>query len=91
MISVRIYSIYAIENMHRNDSLIGVFRLIRLTQNVSVIAYEYSVLYSTTPIHSGTVYLNGGIQMERPLGVNLIYAAGGDPLCTLHRGKGLYG
>ena len=25
--------------------------------------------------------------MEWPMGVNLIYAAGGDPLCTLHRGK----
>ena len=29
--------------------------------------------------------------MERPRGVKMIYAAGGDPLCTSHQRKGLYG
>ena len=29
--------------------------------------------------------------MERPRGVKMINAAGGDPLCTSHRRKGLYG
>ena len=28
--------------------------------------------------------------MERPRGVKIIYAAGGDPLSTSHQGKGLY-
>ena len=30
-------------------------------------------------------------EMERPRRVKMIYAAGGDPLSTSHRGKGLYG
>ena len=30
-------------------------------------------------------------EMEQPRGVKIIYAAGGDPLSTSHRGKGLYG
>ena len=34
---------------------------------------------------------HGGIKMDWPIGGNLINAAGGDPLCTLLRGKGLYG
>ena len=35
---------------------------------------------------------HGGInKIEWPRGVNLIYSAGGDPLCTLHRAEGLYG
>ena len=28
--------------------------------------------------------------MERTRGVSLRYSGGGDPLCTLHRGEGLY-
>ena len=28
--------------------------------------------------------------MERHMGVNLRYTGGGDLLCTLHRGEGLY-
>ena len=34
---------------------------------------------------------HGGIKMERPIGGKLIYAAGRELLCTLLRGKELYG
>ena len=41
-------------------------------------------------------YSGGGdhgekINMERPRGVNCVKTAGGRSLCTLDRGKGLYG
>ena len=39
-------------------------------------------------LYDGT---HGGIKMERHRGVNLRYTGGADPLCTLHRGEGLYG
>ena len=51
------------------------------------------VCYSNFSISPGyDTRAHGGINnMERPRGVNLIYSAGGDPLCTLHRAEGLYG
>ena len=34
---------------------------------------------------------HGGINMERPRGLNCTKTGGGRTLCTLHRGEGLYG
>ena len=56
--------------------------------------FYQSVLDAPDPVSPCCiVYVqHGGINnMERPRGVNLIYSAGGDPLCTLHRAEALYG
>ena len=45
----------------------------------------YTVLQCDLPTLRPHCREHGGIKMEQPMGVNFIYAAGGDPLCTLHR------
>ena len=51
----------------------------------------FSLVHTRFPkIERGSMYNHEGIIRERYRGVNLRYTGGGDPLCTFHRGEGLY-
>ena len=51
---------------------------------------QYTTVYSVLNITAFGQSMEE-LKLSGPIGVNLIYAAGGDPLCSLHRGKGVYG